>query len=92
MQSKAPGRAVSSLKPVSLLQGLPSSRLRVPSLAAREAIGLLVEWESDLRLLRGVRSMLGGGRGPQTLLTKPKDQTEGPNLSDNSSKDEKRGL
>lgn len=35
--------------------------------------------------------MLGGGRCPQTL-TKPKDQTEGPNLSDNSSEDEKRGL
>lgn len=76
LQSKAPGRTVSSLKPVSLPQGLPSSRLRVPSLAAREATGLLVEWESDLRLLRGVRSMLGGGRGPQTLLTKPKGQTE----------------
>lgn len=63
----------------------------MPSLAAQEAAGLLVEWESDLRLLRGVRSMLGGGRCPQTL-TKPKDQTEGPNLSDNSSEDEKRGL
>ena len=64
MQSKAPGGAVSSLKPVSLPQGLPSSGLWVPSLAAQEAAGLLVK--SDLRLLRGSRSVLGRGRGPQT--------------------------
>lgn len=62
LQSKAPGHAVSSLKPVSLPQGLPSGGLWVHFPAAQEAAGLSVEWESDLRLLR---ALLGRGRGPQ---------------------------